>query len=67
MNIDKQYAWQSGSNSNNREKKPFIGKSGCGKTTVIFNLMLQLVGLQSLVRFWKESPPTGVQGAEERV
>ena len=27
----------------------------------------QLVGLQSLVRFWKESPPTGVQGAEERI
>ena len=27
----------------------------------------QLVGLQSLVRCWKESPPTGVQGAEQRI
>ena len=27
----------------------------------------QLAGLQSLVRCWKESPPTGVQGVEERI
>ena len=27
----------------------------------------QLVGLQPLVHFWKESPPTGVQGVEERI
>ena len=27
----------------------------------------QLVGLQSLVRFWNEFPPTGVQGVEERI
>ena len=48
MNIDKQYAWQSDDNS--RENNPLlprnvrglvIGKSGCGKTTVIFNLLLQ--------------------------
>ena len=50
MNIDKQYAWQSGSNSNSRENSTLlsrnvrgldIGKSGCGKTTVTFNLLLQ--------------------------
>ena len=44
----KQYAWQSGANS--RDSNPLlprnmrglvIGKSGCGKTTVIFNLLLQ--------------------------
>ena len=49
MNIDKQYGWQSASN-NSRENSPLlprnvrglvIGKSGCGKTTVIFNLLLQ--------------------------
>ena len=48
MNINKQYAWQSGANS--RENNPLlpqnlrglvIGKSGCGKTTVIFHLLLQ--------------------------
>ena len=27
----------------------------------------QLAGLQSLVRFREESPPTGVQGVEERI
>ena len=27
----------------------------------------QLVRLQSLVRFWREPPATGVQGAEERI
>ena len=50
MIINTQYAWQSGSNSNSRENSPLlprnvrglvIGKSGCGKTTVIFNLLLQ--------------------------
>ena len=50
MKIDKQYACQPGSNSNSRENSPLlprngrglvIGKSGCGKTTVIFNLLLQ--------------------------
>ena len=49
MNIDKQYAWQS-SNNKSREKSPLlprnvrglvIGKSVYGKTTVIFNLLLQ--------------------------
>ena len=49
MNIDKQYAWQSGAN-NSRENNPLltrnvrglvIGKCGRGKTTVIFNLLLQ--------------------------
>ena len=48
MNISKQYAWRSAENS--RENNPLlpqslrglvIGKSGCGKTTVIFNLLLQ--------------------------
>ena len=48
MNISKRYAWQSVGNC--RENKPLlpqslrgldIGKSGCGKTTVIFNLLLQ--------------------------
>ena len=48
MNINKQYAWQPGANS--RENNPLlprnlrglvIGKSGCRKTTVIFNLLLQ--------------------------
>ena len=47
MNIDTQYAGQS---ENNRENSPLlprnvqgflIGKSGCGKVTVIFNLLLQ--------------------------
>ena len=47
MNI-KQYAWQSAEDC--RENNPLlrrnlrglvIGKSGCGKTTVIFNLLLQ--------------------------
>ena len=48
MNISKRYAWQSVGNC--RENSPLlpqslwgvvIGKSGCGKTTVIFNLVLQ--------------------------
>ena len=48
MNISKQYAWRSA--ENHRENNPLlpknlrgliIGKSGCGKTTVIFNLPLQ--------------------------
>ena len=48
MNIDKQYAWQSDNNS--RVNSPLLprnvrglvtGKSRCGKTTVIFNLLLQ--------------------------
>ena len=48
MNISKRYAWQSVGNC--RENSPLlpqslrglvIGKSGCGKTTVIFNLLLQ--------------------------
>ena len=47
MNISKQYAWPT---ENYRENSPLfpqnmrglvIGKSGCGKTTVIFNLLLQ--------------------------
>ena len=53
MNITKQYAWQSGAN-NNRDNNSLlprnvrglvIGRSGCGKTTVIFNLLLQPNGL----------------------
>ena len=48
MNISKRYAWQSVGNC--RENNPLlpqslrglvIGKSGCGKTKVIFNLLLQ--------------------------
>ena len=52
MNINKQYAWRSAEDC--RENNPLlprslrglvigkvIGKSGCGKTTVIFNLLLQ--------------------------
>ena len=48
MNISKRYAWQTVGNC--RENSPLlpqslrglvIGKSGCGKTTVIFNLLLQ--------------------------
>ena len=48
MNISKRYAWQSVGNC--RENSPLlpqslrgmvIGESGCGKTTVIFNLLLQ--------------------------
>ena len=48
MNISKRYAWQSVGNC--RENNPLlpqslrglvIGKSGCEKTTVIFNLLLQ--------------------------
>ena len=48
MNISKWYAWQSVGNCH--ENSPLllqslrglvIGKSGCGKTTVIFNLLLQ--------------------------
>ena len=49
MNINTQYAWQS-SNDNSRENSLLlprnvrglvIGKSGCGKKTVIFNLLLK--------------------------
>ena len=48
MNISKRYAWQSVGYC--RENSPLlpqslrglvIGKSGCGKTTVIFNILLQ--------------------------
>ena len=48
MNISKRYAWQSVGSY--RENSPLLpqslsglvtGKSGCGKTTVIFNLLLQ--------------------------
>ena len=46
MNINKQYAWQSA--EDRRENNPLlprnlleIGKSGCGNTTVIVNLLLQ--------------------------
>ena len=48
MNISKQYAWRPAKNY--RDNNPLlpqnlrglvIGKSGCGKTTVIFNLLLQ--------------------------
>ena len=48
MDINKQYAWQSGEDC--RENNPLlpqnlrglvIANSGCGKTTAIFNLLLQ--------------------------
>ena len=48
MNISKQYVWRPAEDC--RENNPLlpqnlrglvIGKSGCGKTTVIFNLLLQ--------------------------
>ena len=48
MNISKQYAWRPAENYG--ENNPLLpqslrglvnGKSGCGKTTVIFNLLLQ--------------------------
>ena len=48
MNISKRYTWQSAENC--RENNPLlpqslrglvIGKSGCGKNTVIFNLILK--------------------------
>ena len=48
MNISKQYAWRSAVNyRGNNSLLPqnlrglVIGKSGCGKTAVIFNLLLQ--------------------------
>ena len=38
---------------------------------ILEDLLLERVNvgrqLQSLVRFWKESPPTGVQRVEERI
>ena len=48
MNINKQYAWQPPEDT--RENNPLlprnlrglvIGRSGCGKTTTIFNILLQ--------------------------
>ena len=48
MNVSKQYAWRTAKNY--RDNNPLlpqnlrglvVGKSGCGKTTVIFNLLLQ--------------------------
>ena len=48
MNISKQYTWRS--TENDRENNHLlpqnirglvIGKNGCGKTTAIFNLLLQ--------------------------
>ena len=48
MNISKQYAWRPAENyRENNHLRPqnlrglVIGKSGCGITTVIFNLLLQ--------------------------
>ena len=47
MNISKRYAWQSVGNCSENNPLPqslrglVIGKGGCGKTTVIFNLLLQ--------------------------
>ena len=50
MNINTQYAWQSSNNDNSREishllprnvRGIVIGKSGYGKSTVIFNLLVQ--------------------------
>ena len=77
MNIDKQYAWQSG-NSNSHENSPLlpqnvrglvIGKHGMWGENGHLQppATSQLVGLKSLVRFWKKSPPAGVQGGEARI
>ena len=75
MNINKQYAWQSGANSS-CENNPLlpvrglvIGKNGCGKTTVIFNLLLppNWLDYNHLYVFGKESPPAGVQGVAKRI
>ena len=62
MNISKQYAWRP--TENYRENNPLlpqnlrglvIGKSGCGKTTVIFNLLLQPDWLDyNHLYVWKE-------------
>ena len=46
MDINKQYAWQPADDSRENNpllplRGPIIGKSGCGKTTAIFNLLLQ--------------------------
>ena len=52
MNINRRYDWQSGADS--RENNPLlhrhlrgllIGKSGCGKKTVIFNPLIQPIWL----------------------
>ena len=52
MNINKQYAWRSAEDCReNKHLLPWnlrglvIGKCECGKTTVIFNLLLQPDGL----------------------
>ena len=75
MNIEKHYAWQSG-NSNSRENSPLLPRNVRGRRKewmwddhdhLQSPAPTQLIGLQSLVRFWKESPPTGVQGVEERI
>ena len=67
MNINMQYAWRPAENC--RENNPLlprnlrglvIGKSGCRKTTVIFNLLLTL---QSLVRVGKDSSSVRIQGS----
>ena len=47
MNISNQYTWRKASGRHNNPLLPqnirglVIGKSGCGKTTVIFNMLLQ--------------------------
>ena len=66
MNISKQHAWRPAENC--RENNPHlprslrglvIRKSGCGKTTVIFNPFLQPGWLYYYhLCIWKESPPT---------
>ena len=74
MNMSKQYAWQLAANC--RENNPLlpqslrvqvIGKSGCGKTTVIFNLLLQPDWLEyNHLCIWKESSSTRIQVSQER-
>ena len=70
MNINKQYAWQSGANSS-RENNPLLSRNlrglVSGKEWIWeYNNHLQppaitqLIGLQSRVCFWKGSPPAGV-------
>ena len=74
MNISEQYAWKVGMGRHNSPLLPqrirglIIGKSGCGKTTVIFNLLLQhrWLDYNHLYIFGKKSTPARVQSVEKR-
>ena len=70
MNINKQYAWPSGANSRENNlllprnlRGLVIGKSGGGKTTVIYNHLLQT----SWLYYNHLSTPAGVQGVAKRI